>query len=229
VEVTLDAEARPGTGKGVARKLRAAGKVPGVVYGRGLAPTALAVEKLALMRAFKTDAGRNVLIDLKIDGETHLTLARELQRDPVKGAILHVDFLKIARDVAIEVDVPIHIEGDSPGVKEGGVIEHHLWNVRVSCLPTNVPDRMIADVSHMIIGDMLRVEDLILPEGVTILTDPDEAVLGVVVPQILQVEEPVAVEGELAEGEEAPAVAEGEEGAPAAEGEGGEAKAEEEG
>lgn len=229
MEVTLDAEARPGTGKGVARKLRAAGKVPGVVYGRGLAPTALAVEKLALMRAFKTDAGRNVLIDLKIDGETHLTLARELQRDPVKGAILHVDFLKIARDVAIEVDVPIHIEGDSPGVKEGGVIEHHLWNVRVSCLPTNVPDRMIADVSHMIIGDMLRVEDLILPEGVTILTDPDEAVLGVVVPQILQVEEPVAVEGELAEGEEAPAVAEGEEGAPAAEGEGGEAKAEEEG
>ena len=231
MEVTLDAEARPGTGKGVARKLRAAGKVPGVIYGRGLAPTPVAVEKMALMRAFKTDAGRNVLIDLKIEGETHLTLARELQRDPIRGAIVHVDFLKIARDQAIEVDVPIHIEGDSPGVKEGGVIEHHLWNVRVSCLPTNVPDRIIADVSTMVIGDMLRVENLTVPEGVTILTDPQEAVLGVVVPQILQVEEPVAaVEGELAEGEEAAAAAEGEEGAPAAEAaEGGEAKAEEEG
>lgn len=230
MEVTLDAEARPGTGKGVARKLRAAGKVPGVVYGRGLEPTPVAVEKLALMRAFKTDAGRNVLIDLKIGSDTHLTLARELQRNPVGGAILHVDFLKIARDEAIEVDVPIHIEGESPGVKEGGVIEHHLWNVRVSCLPTSVPDRMTADVSRMIIGDMLRVGDLLPVEGVTVLTDPEEAVLGVVVPQVLQVEEPVAVEGELAEGEEAAAAAEGEEGAPAAEGEGGgEAKAEEEG
>jgi large subunit ribosomal protein L25 len=185
---------------------------------------------MALMRAFKTDAGRNVLIDIKLEGETHLTLARELQRNPVGGAILHVDFLKIARDVAIEVDVPIHIEGESPGVKEGGVIEHHLWNVRVSCLPTNVPDRLTADVSRMIIGDMLRVGDLITIEGVTILTDAEEAVLGVVVPQVLQVEEPVAVEGELAEGEEAAEAAEGEEGAPAAEGEGGgEAKTEEEG
>jgi large subunit ribosomal protein L25 len=229
VEVTLDAEARPGTGKGVARKLRAAGKVPGVVYGRGLAPLPLAVERMALMRAFKTDAGRNVLIDLKIDGDSHLTLARELQRHPVRGAILHVDFLKIARDVAIEVDVPIHIEGDSPGVKEGGVIEHHLWNVRVSCLPTSVPDRLTADVSRMIIGDMLRVGDLVVPEGVTILTDPNEAVLGVVVPQILKVEEEVPAELELAEGEEAPAAAEGEEGAPAAAAEGGEAKPEEEG
>lgn len=230
MEVTLDAEARPGTGKGVNRKLRAAGKVPGVIYGRGSTPTPVAVERMALMRAFKTDAGRNVLIDIKLEGETHLTLARELQRNPVGGAILHVDFLKIARDVAIEVDVPIHIEGESPGVKEGGVIEHHLWNVRVSCLPTNVPDRLTADVSRMIIGDMLRVGDLITIEGVTILTDAEEAVLGVVVPQVLQVEEPVAVEGELAEGEEAAEAAEGEEGAPAAEGEGGgEAKTEEEG
>jgi len=181
---------------------------------------------MALMRAFKTEAGRNVLIDLKIEGETHLTLAREMQRDPVRGTILHVDFLKIARDVAIEVDVPIHIEGDSPGVKEGGVIEHHLWNVRVSCLPTSVPDRLLADVSRMVIGDMLRVADLVVPEGVTILTDPNEAVLGVVVPQILKVEEEVPAEVALAEGEEVPVPAEGEEGAPPPEG--GEAKPKEE-
>ena len=225
MEVTLDAVARHGTGKGVARKLRAAGKVPAVLYGRGLTPEAVAVDRMALIRAFKTDAGRNVLIDLLVNGETHLTLARELQRDPVRGTILHVDFLKIARDVAIEVDVPIHIEGDSPGVKEGGVIEHHLWSVRVSCLPTNVPDRLVADVSRMVIGDMCRVADLIVPEGVTILTDPNEAVLGVVVPQILKVEEEVPAEAALAEGEEAPVPAEGEEGAPVAEG--GEAKEEE--
>src|SRR5204863_4970872 len=189
VEVALQAETRPGTGRGVARKLRAAGKVPGIVYGRGMDPIALAVDRLALARVFKTEAGRNVLIDLQIEGETHLTLARELQRDPVRGAVLHVDFLKIARDVAIEVDVPIHIEGESPGVKEGGVIEHHLWSVRVSCLPTNVPDRLVADVSHTILGEMLRVADLKVPGDVTILTDPNEAVLGVVVPQVLKLEE----------------------------------------
>lgn len=226
MEVTLEAEARSGTGKGVTRKLRAAGKVPAVLYGRGLDPEPVAVDRMALMRAFKTDAGRNVLIELHVKGETHLTLARELQRDPVRGAILHVDFLKIARDVAIEVDVPIHIEGDSPGVKEGGVIEHHLWNVRVSCLPTSVPDRLVADISRTLLGEMLRVEDLKVPEGVTILTDPNEAVLGVVVPQILKLEEEVPAEVALAEGEEAPEAAEGEEGAPAAE-EGGEAKEEE--
>lgn len=224
MEVTLEAQPRTGTGKGVARKLRAAGKVPGVLYGRGVEPVVLAVDRQALTKAFKTDAGKNVLIDLQVNGDGHLTLARELQRDPLRGTILHVDFLKIARDVAIEVDVPIHITGDSPGVKEGGVIEHHLWSVRVSVLPTDVPDRIDADVSHMVIGDMLRVGDLSVAEGVTMLTDPNEAVLGVVVPQILKVEEEVPVEVELAEGEEAPA--EGEAAAPAAEGE---EKTEEEG
>jgi large subunit ribosomal protein L25 len=215
VEVTLQAESRTDTGKGVARKLRTAGKVPGVVYGLGADPLPVAVDRLALARVFKTDAGRNVLIDLQVDGDTHLTLAREIQRDPVRGAVLHVDFLKIARDVEIEVDVPIHIEGDSPGVKEGGVVEHHLWNVRVSCLPTNVPDRLVADISRTMLGEMLRVEQLIVPEGVTVLTEPNEAVLGVVVPQVLKVEEEVPAEEALAEGEEAAAAAEGAEGAAA--------------
>jgi large subunit ribosomal protein L25 len=222
VEVTIQAEARPGTGKGVARKLRAVGKVPAVLYGRGLDPVAVAVDRMSLIRAFKTDAGRNVLIDLEVEGgETHLTLARELQKDPVRGTILHVDFLKIARDVEIEVDVPVHVVGESPGVKEGGVIEHHTWSVRLACLPGNVPERLDADISKMVIGDMLRVSDLEIPEGVTILTPADEAILGVIVPQILKVEEeaPAAeavegVEGEVAEGEEvaAAAPAEGEEG-----------------
>ena len=208
MEVTIQAEARPGTGKGVARKLRAVGKVPAVLYGRGLEPVAAAVDRMSLMRAFKTDAGRNVLIDLEIEGDTHLTLARELQRDPVRGTIVHVDFLKIARDEAIEVDVPIHIDGEAPGVKEGGVIEHHLWSVRVSCLPGNVPERMDADVSAMVIGDMLRVGDLKVPDGVTVLTNPEEAVLGVVVPQVLKVEEEAPAEA--VEGVEGEAAAPGE-------------------
>jgi large subunit ribosomal protein L25 len=187
-------------------------------------PLAVAVDRMSLIRAFKTESGRNVLIDLEVGGDTHLTLARELQKDPVRGTILHVDFLKIARDEAIEVDVPIHIEGEAPGVKEGGVIEHHLWSVKVSCLPGNVPERMDADVSNMIIGDMLRVADLRVPEGVTMLSNPEDAVLGVVVPQILKVEEEVpaeaveGVEGEVPEGEAAEGEAATAEGAEGAEG-----------
>jgi large subunit ribosomal protein L25 len=206
VEVTLTAEVREGTGKGVARKLRAAGKVPATLYGAGGESQTIAVDARALGHALHTEAGRNVLIDLQVNGETTLTLARDVQRDPLRGAFIHVDFMRINRNQAIHVDVPIHIEGESPGVKEGGVIEHHLWNVSVECLPGAVPDRIIADVSAMAIGATLHVGDLIAVEGVTVLTDPEEIVLGVVVPQKPEEAVPVPVEGVPVEGE----VAEGE-------------------
>lgn len=217
MEVTLKAEARAGTGKGVARKLRAAGKIPGTVYGHGIDPISVAVDRRLLAAALATEAGHNVLIDLEVGDETHLTLARELQRDVLRGTPTHVDFLKISRDQTIEVDVPIHVAGESPGVKEGGVIEHHLWSVRVACKPGNVPERLDADVSHLALGDRLLVGDLPLPEGVEMITDTAETILGVVVPQVLKVEEEVPAEA-AAEG----AVAEGAEGAAAAPAEGGE-------
>ena len=215
MEITLTATPRTQRGKGVARKLRAQGHVPGTLYGSGSQATSVAVDLRSLTSALHTEAGLNVLIDLRVDGETFLTLARELQRDPVRGTIIHVDFLKIARDVAITVDVPIHIEGESPGVREGGVVEHHLWNLSVECLPTNVPDRMVADISHVALGEALHVSDIAVPEGVTILTDPEEVVLSVVVPQVLKVEEevPAAAAGEEVAAEEAAATPE----APAAE------------
>jgi large subunit ribosomal protein L25 len=221
VEVTLKAEPRTGTGKGVAHKLRAAGKVPAVLYGRGTEAVALSVDRRALTNALATESGRNVLIDLELNGETHLTLARELQRDVLRGTLIHADFLKIDRDQTIEVDIPVHVVGESPGVKEGGVIEHHLWNVHVACKPGNVPERLDADVSRMVLGDRLAVADLVLPAGVEMLTDLEETVLAVVVPQVLKLEEEVPAEA-VAEGEEAAAPAEGEEAAPAEGGEEGE-------
>ena len=210
MEITLNATLRSSTGKGVARKLRAAGQVPGTLYGSGSEATSVAVDQRLLTSALHTDAGRNVLIDLHVDGQTFLTLARDLQRDPVRGTILHVDFLKINRDQAITVDVPIHIEGESPGVREGGVVEHHLWNLSVECLPTNVPDRIVAEISRVALGEAVHVRDIVAPEGVTILTDPDEIVLSVVVPQVLKVEEevPAAAEGEEVAAEEGAATPE---------------------
>jgi len=201
-ELGLQAEVREGRGKGVARKLRAKGKVPATMYGRGTDPVTLAVEARALHHTLSTDAGVNVLIDLQVDGESHLTLAREIARNPIRGTILHVDFLKISRDEMIHVEVPVHFEGESPGTKEGGVLEHHLWQVSVECLPGAVPSSISVDISRLHVGDTLRVEQAVVPEGVTILTAAEEVIVSCVVPQL-------KVEAELEE-----AVAEGVEGAP---------------
>lgn len=208
-EVALRAETRSGRGKGAARRLRAAGKVPAVLYGRELEAQALAVDARVLGQTLATDAGINVLIDLEVDGATHLTLARAVERHPVRGSILHVDFLKIARDVAITVDVPVHFDGESHGVKEGGVLEHHLWQLHVQCLPGDVPERVHVDVAALGIGDSVRVGDVPSPPGVTILTAADEVIVSCVVPQVLKVEEEVPAEAvpEAVEGEEAAAAA----------------------
>jgi large subunit ribosomal protein L25 len=213
-EVSLKAEVRDGRGKGPARRLRASGKVPATLYGRGLDAVALAVDARELSQSLSTDAGSNVLIDLKVGSDSHLTMARSLDRDPLRGAIRHVDFIKIARNVAIEVDVPVHFDGESAGVKEGGVLEHHLWQLHVECLPGNVPERMHIDVTNMVIGDVIRVSDIKPPDGVAILTSEEEIIVSCVVPQVLKVEEEVPAEEVAAEGEEGEAAAEGE--APAA-------------
>ncbi|MGH2830238.1 MAG: 50S ribosomal protein L25 [Actinomycetota bacterium] len=212
MEITLQAELRSGTGKGFARKMRAAGKVPGVLYGGGMDSTPIAIERRALANAFTGGAAK--LVDLAIDGQVYLTLAREMQRHPLRGDITHIDFLKIDRDQSIEIDVPIHVSGDSHGVREGGVVEHHLWSVRVSCLPGNVPERIDIDITPLGLHEHFRVGDLVAPSNVTIVTEADEAILTIAVPQVLKVEAELEQPEVVAEGE-APA-----EGAPAAPAEG---------
>ncbi|MGH2545535.1 MAG: 50S ribosomal protein L25 [Actinomycetota bacterium] len=221
-EFKLTAESREGVGKGAARKIRAAGKVPAVLYGPAVEPMRLAVDALQLWHALHTDAGTNVLINLAVDGDTFLTMPREVQRDIVRGTLLHVDFLRIRRDVAIQVDVPVLLVGESVGVKEGGVVEHHLWELRVECLPTQVPESIEADISALAVGDSLHVSDLKIPQHITLLTPAEETLVSVVPPPVLEVEEvgPEEEEGELPEGEvpegEAPPEGEAAEGEPPA-------------
>jgi len=206
MERKLKATTRETAGKGGARKLRATGQVPGVVYGHGMDPVPVAVDARELYHIMHTDAGSNVLIDLSIGSDHHLTLAREIQRDHVRGQFLHVDFLAVRRDEKITVDVPVELTGESHGVKEGGVIEHHLWEIKLECFPGDVPERIEGEITKLGIGDSLRAGELALPPGVEMLTDPEETVVSVVPPPILQVEEEVA---EAVEGEEAEAAAEG--------------------
>ncbi|HEX7463449.1 MAG TPA: 50S ribosomal protein L25/general stress protein Ctc [Actinomycetota bacterium] len=208
-ELKLKATKRDGAGKGVARKLRAAGQVPAVLYGHGMAPVSIAIDSKELFHALHGSAGGNVLVDLVVDGKQHLTLPREIQRDHVRGRYLHVDFLAVRRDEKVVVDVPVRVVGESPGVKAGGVLEHHLWDLHVECFPGDVPDGIDADVSSLQVGDSLRVGDLVLPKGVTVLTPAEESVLGVVTPQARVVEEEVVA---VAEGEVAPEAAEEAEG-----------------
>lgn len=213
-EQKLQAEVREGTGKGVARKLRQSGRVPAVLYGHGSDAVSLSVDSKELYRLLHTGAGSNVLVDVVVDGTDHLAMPREIQRDAIRGSFWHVDFLEVSRDQTIAVDVPIHVVGESVGVKQGGVLEHHLWDLHVECLPGDVPEGIEVDISALEVGDSLKVSDLAVPSGVTVLTGPDESVLAVVVPQAREVEEAeaaAAAEAEAAEG---------------AEGEGGEAGAE---
>jgi large subunit ribosomal protein L25 len=218
-EQKLLAEKREGTGKGVARKLRAAGRVPAVLYGQGMDSTALSVDARDLFHVLHTGAGTNVLVDLVVDGTEQLIIPREIQRDHIHGRFIHVDFLAVRRDEKLHLSIPVRIVGESVGVKAGGVVEHHLWELEVESLPGDVPEAIEADISGLEIGMSLRVSDLVAPEGATILTNPEESVVAVQQPQMAVEleEEEAAAEAEAAEGE----AVEGVEGE-AAEGEGGE-------
>jgi large subunit ribosomal protein L25 len=186
MELKLVAERREGTGKGVARKLRAAGRVPAIVYGRGMEPIPVSVDAKELYHVLHR-GGANVLLDLVVDGKSHLALPREVQRDHIHNRFVHVDFLAVSRTERITVSVPIQVVGESVGVKAGGVLEHHLWEVEVECLPGDVPETIPVDVSALAVGDSLRVGDLVAPEGAEIVSSPDELVLAVVPPQAREV------------------------------------------
>jgi len=214
-ETALVVETREGTGKGVARKLRAAGRIPAILYGQGKDSVALAIDPRALEKVLKA-GGANTLLDLTVQGRgdlgTPVALVKELQRDPLRGAILHADLYQVDLTKTVEVEVPIHLVGKPKGLDFGGLLEHTLREVKVECLPRSIPERIDLDVSALEIGDVLHVRDLPLPTGVTLVSDPDLGVAHVALPQA---EETPAEAATAAEGA---APAEGAAAAPAAEG-----------
>lgn len=216
-EITIEARTRKDAGKGVARKLRAAGKIPGVVYGKGEEPVVIELVHEDFHNAMRGTSGENLLINLNIDGAAakKKALIKDVQRDPVDGHLLHIDFMHISMTEKIKVDVPIVLEGTPIGVKDfGGIISWVIRHVEVSCLPTDIPDKITFDVSEMKIHDSIHIKDFQL-ENVEILDNPERTVASIVPPTVIK-EEVVVAEGEeaeVAEGEEAP-VAEGEEGEP---------------
>lgn len=202
--VSLEAAHRSDKGKGVARKLRADGRVPGVYYGRGEESIALTVALKDLYHVLESADGSNVIVDLKLTGaavKDRKALIREIQRDPVAGTLLHLDLQHISLTERITVEVPIVLLGTPAGVKDGGgILEHLLREVEVECLPTDIPAKLEIDVSALQIGDSLHVSDLKLDHG-EILTEATRAIAAVVPPTVLEevkpAEEGVAVEPEV--------------------------------
>jgi len=201
--VSLEAAPRSDVGKGVARKLRAGGRVPGVYYGRGEESIPLTVALKDLESVIESAEGSNVIVDLKLSGEAakdRKALIREIQRHPVAGLILHLDLQHISLTERIVVEVPIVLVGTPLGVKDaGGILEHLLREVEVECLPTDIPSKLEVDVTALQIGDSLHVSDLKVERG-QILTDADRAIAAVVPPTILEEVKP-AEEAAVAEPE----------------------------
>ena len=211
-EITLIAEPGRETGSRASGRLRALGRIPGVIYGHGIDPLPVSVDGRELRAALTTDAGLNALLSLKVGSVSHLTLARAIQRHPVRHTVTHVDFQIVRRDEIVSADVHLSLVGDAHEVAmNNGVVEHLLQSLAVKATPDRIPHVIEVDISQLVIGDTIRVGDLRLPHGVSTDIDPDEAV---VIAQGSAVEAEVAAAGE-GEPDAAAAPAEAASGAPA--------------
>lgn len=178
-QAKLAASARQDQGKGVARKLRAAGRVPAVMYGHGEKTRALTVDAHELTMLFNRVHWENTIIQLDIEGEEVSALVREVQTHAFKNDYLHVDFYQIHADETLDVEVPIRLHGTPAGAKMGGILAHGMNDLLVRCLPGAIPSHIDVDVSALNIGDAIHVSDLALPEGVESLIEGERMVASV--------------------------------------------------
>lgn len=189
MEATLDAMKRDGRGKNEANRLRAAGRIPAVVYGartEGKAPegVSVAVDPRAVLRILRSDSGANTLINLKLDGRESRVMVKEFQLDPVTNSLLHADFYQLAMDRAITVTVPIRVLGESKGVKlQGGLLDFVTREIEIECLPTDIPEHIDVDVTELMLNQAIRLREL--PENAKwkAVTDLDTMLVHVVMPK----------------------------------------------
>jgi large subunit ribosomal protein L25 len=181
---TLGAELRTDTGKGVARKLRAAGRVPGVVYGHAREAQALSLNTRELEKLLSHIAAGSTVVELTLGSATTKTLIREIQRHPFKRQILHVDFQELVAGEKVLVDLPLVFVGVPEGVRlSGALLEQILHSIEVRVDPAKSPNHIDVDVTHLAMGHSLHVRDLTLPEGLEVMTDEDATICAVIAPR----------------------------------------------
>ena len=208
-DLTINASAREGVGKGPTRRLRAQGMIPAAVYGEGGEAVAVAVNAKDIANILRSGTGHNTIFKLALpntDGEPDNVIIKDYQVDPVRGRLLHADLLRLSMTTLTHVNVSIETIGEPPGVKsEGGILELQLREIEVECLPGDIPQTLSVDVSHLQIGDHVTVADLVYDrEKVKLLADEHQIVAGVLAPRMVEEVAPVAAvpEGEAAAGAE---------------------------
>lgn len=168
----VNAESRVDQGKGASRRLRHTGKVPAIVYGGKDKPISLTISHNEMWKHLKTEAFYSHILVLKIDGKDQQVVLKDLQRHPVKDTLIHIDFQRILADKLLRMQVPLHFKGAdiAPGVKVGGgIVEHHISQVEVECLPKDLPEYLEIDISGLGVGDAVHLSQIPLPEGVTLM------------------------------------------------------------
>jgi large subunit ribosomal protein L25 len=209
-DISITASSRQAGGKGMARRTRGAGNIPGVVYGPEVKPMSITLSEREFRNALKTAGGTHgSIFTLNVDGQASKVIVREVQRDPITSRLIHVDFHAISMNKPIKIEIPINLTGISKGVKsEGGIMQILMRDLEISCLPVNIPEHFEIDVSELGIGDSIHVRNLSIP-NVDILSEPSNVVVVIVAPTIIKAEATTAEAALAAEGEAA-------EGAPAA-------------
>ena len=189
MDATLEAVKREGRGKNEANRLRAAGRIPAVVYGskkEGKAPegVALAVDPKAVLRILHSESGANTLINLRVDGSEARVMVKEYQLDPVTHQLLHADFYQLAMDKAITVTVPIVLKGEARGVKlQGGIVDFVTRDIEVQCLPTDIPENIPVDISELMLNQSIRLKDVAENPKWKAITDGETMLVHVVMPK----------------------------------------------
>jgi large subunit ribosomal protein L25 len=206
-QIKIKAQKREETGKRVTKDLRKQGIIPAVVYRKGQETLPVSISERELIHALHTEAGENVIINLQISGtekknQNKTVIIKEIQHHPIKGNLLHIDFNEISLTETITVKVPIETKGEAMGVKrDGGVLEHMLWELEIECLPTEIPEKIEVEVEKLEIGGAIHVKDLIVPSSIKVLNDPEAMVVAVEPPRIEEVKEEAPPEEVAAEPE----------------------------
>lgn len=199
-QIALTATPRQGSGKGAARKLRAQGLVPAVLYGADREATSLSVKLRELEKVLRQVQGRTAFLSLEMgESEPAMAVVREIQRDALGKKYLHLDFYEVRRDQVLQMDVPLEFVGEALGLEQGGVMEIQTRYLTVEGTVLTIPENITVDLSHLDVGDSIHVEQIELPEGLGLITDPTVAVASCVIPTV--VEEPEAEEAEEGEAE----------------------------
>lgn len=170
------------TGSAPSRRLRREDQIPAVVYGQGMTPISIHVDRRDLRQAVSGSAGMNTVLDLRVDGTSYPTIIKEIQRHPVRRTISHIDFLQVNLNEEITVSIPVRLEGEAKAVlSAGGIVDPAVDTLDVVTTPNSIPDEILIDVSGMDVGDVIRVADITLPAGVSTLADPEMALVSTLV------------------------------------------------